>query len=236
MTGKFDEYCVWTDDESSLLELDAEHVGQSVRERIDVAVQAKAKRQLPARYFYEVIEETADDFLVEGQTYPENQQRFDEIQNAYHELLPAFRVLSALIEDDSALDCALRDVMWSSFLIGLACDRERLENPEILEKYSSAVAAKARFGRKEKQTGWDERFYTAVRAAIPIAIEKSKYFIKPTKSYETAKNLLEYVADELEKTEKTEEAKLLMRKRLKVNAIRKAMKRFIDEENLDVSS
>lgn len=251
MAGKFDEYCVWTDDESSLKELDAEYFGQSVRERIDSAIRAKALRQLPARYFYDVIEETADDFLTEGQAYPENRRRFDEIQAAYNELLRAFRLLRARVKDDRTLDNAIRDVMWSSFLIGLACDRERLENPEILGKYSSSVAGKARLGRKESQDRWGEEVYKYVCKAIPLAIEANGNFTKASKTTKAAENLKEYVLNAMmaekwtevrapdkrldEKTEK--ELKARLRKelddRVKVAAIRKAMGRFIDEKKTD---
>jgi hypothetical protein len=51
VSGKFEEYSVWTDEDSSLTELDAEHFAKSVREKIDVAVRAKEKWQDPARYF-----------------------------------------------------------------------------------------------------------------------------------------------------------------------------------------
>lgn len=48
MSGKFDEYTVWTDEDSSLAELDAEHYAKSVRERIDIAVRAKLNGRLPS--------------------------------------------------------------------------------------------------------------------------------------------------------------------------------------------
>lgn len=255
MAGKFDEYCVWTDDESSLKELDAEHFGQSVRERIDIAVRAKVRRQLPSRYFYDAIEEAADDFLVEGQAYPENQQRLDEIQTAYNELLPAFRLLKEHVKDDRTLDNAIRDVMWSSFLIGLACDRERLGNPEILERYSSSVAGRARAKKKESQDKWGDAVYKAVCLAIPTALKAQKKFIKAVKTTKAAENLYDYVVDELVKAILTEKAaggeqldektrsepelnlKSRVKERLKLAAVRKAMGRYIDENGkMDVSS
>jgi len=254
VTGKFDEYCVWTDDESSLNELDAEHFGQSVRERIDIAVRAKIRRKLNSQYFYDVIEETADDFLAEGQNYPENQQRFDGIQTAYRELLPAFRVLRDHIKDDRALDNAIRDVMWSAFLIGLACDRERLENPEILEKYSSSVTGKARAGRKESQDRWSEEVYQCVRKAIPEALKSSAKFPKLAKTTKVVENLKEYVLDAMlelkwperhapnerldEKTVRELKAKLRgeLDDRVKLAAIRKAISRYIDKKKMDASS
>jgi hypothetical protein len=100
VTGKFDEYCVWTDDESSLEELDAEHFRQSVRARIDGAVRAKSRRWLPSRHFYEIIEETVDDFLVEERNNPKKKQISDEIKAAYNELVPAFRILREHVKDD----------------------------------------------------------------------------------------------------------------------------------------
>jgi len=254
VTGKFDEYCVWTDDESSLQELDAEHLGRSVRERIDIAVREKARRQCSSQYFYDVIEETADDFLVEGQAHPENQRRFDEIQVAYNELLPAFHLLREHVKDDRVLDNAIRDVMWSSFLIGLACDRERLENPEILEKYSSAVAGKARLGRKESQEKWGEEVYQYVCKAIPLALRAKGKFTKAAKTTKAAENLKDYVLDEMmavkwpekltpdrsldEKTAKELKAKLRgeLDDRVKLAAIRKAISRYIDEKKMDASS
>lgn len=225
MTGKFDEYCVWTDDESSLDELDAENFGQSVRERVDVAVHEKAKRQITSIYFYDIIEETADNFLCEGQKYEENKARFGEIKSAYHELLPAFQILRGYVKDDQILDGAIRDVMWNSFLIGLACDRERLENPEILEKYTSSVTEKARIIRSEKYDKWIERVYNALILALPVAINKDKNFQYMNKTSDYAKDIFEYVAAELEKTKSDDS---LVWKTLTTNAVRTAVGLYID--------
>lgn len=227
VSGKFDEICVQTDDESSLRELDKEHFGKSVRERINVAICAKSERQLPLRYYYEIIEETADDFLVEGQSHSENQERFSEILTAYNELLPAFRVLLKRVKGDRTLESAIRDVMWSSFLIGLACDRERLENPEILERYTAVIAANARKGRSKKYDIWNDMVYKAFLIALPVAIRDDKNFARVSSGEDYAKDIKKYVQEELEKMKSDNPP---VWKELSPNAVRTAAKRYIAKE------
>jgi hypothetical protein len=202
-----------------------------------------------------MIEETAEDFLCEDQVYLKNRSRYDEIRKTYDEFVPAFRVLRDHIKDDKPLDGALRDVMWNSFLIGLACDRERLENPEILERYSSSVTGKARKSRKKKQDEWSESVYKAVCLAIPVAHETNKNFRRPARTTECADILFDNVLNQLVKLrldedsprgarleERTKEErenalKSRLEERLKPAAIRRALGRFIDENGkMDASA
>lgn len=229
VTGKLAEDRVPTDDKITLEEIDAEYFSQSFRERIDFAVQAKSKRQLPARYFYEIIEESADDFLVEEQINSEKKQRYDEIEAAYNELIPAFRVLREHVKDDRALDGAIRDVMWSSFMIGLACDWDKSDAEETLKQYKSSVARNARNAKQNKTERWNSAISYALISVIPDLMFVGINMNKATKTHAYAKALKEGVEKELKNMELDEDLK---DKKLSTYAIKMAVCRYIDEKKV----
>lgn len=230
MTGNFDEYHEQIDSKRLQEELDAEHFGQSVRERIDIAVRTKAERWRTSRYFYDMIEDAAYDFLHEGQQYPENISRYSEISVAYDELYAAFEFIIDYIKEDRSLDGAIRDLMWSSFLIGLACDRERLDNQEILKKYISEKAHIARMGKSKKGSKWKETVFKATCEAIPVAQKASWKYRKLTGDRLLMAGLKTFVRDVLVRMkvcETLEEAE----KELSVTAVRTAVLRYLKGEN-----
>lgn len=229
MTGKLDENRMPPDDKISGDEIDAEYSDQSVRKRIDFAVQAKAIRQLPSRYFYEIIEEIVDDFLVEETIGPEKTQRSDEIQTAYNDLMPAYRVLREHVKDDRALDGAIRDVMWSSFLIGLACDWENNDPCEALNEYKSSVAQKARIAKKEKNDRWNNAIYRVVCRVIPDLMLTGVNMNNATKTYDYAKALESVVKKKISRMKLGEDLK---HRKLTVYAIKMAVCRYIDEKKV----
>lgn len=229
MTGKLDQDPASTDGKISLEEIDAEYFSQSVRERIGVAVRAKASRQLSSQYFCDVIGENVDDFLDEGRTSPETQQISVEIQAAYNELMSAFRVLKEHVNDDRALDGAIRDVMWNSFLIGLACDREKCGTSEALKEYKSSVASKARDAKKEKNDRWNEAIYRAVCKVIPDLMLTGINMTNATKTYEYAKALEGAVGKKVRRMKLVKDIK---GRKLTPYAIKLAVCRYIDEKKV----
>jgi hypothetical protein len=130
MTYKIVPFYSKIDDSSSLEDIDAEHFAMSVRERIQVAVQAKAKGNVRGYYFLNVISDVADELLVEGLLTAQDRLRADEVASAQNEMNASFATLWKLVSGNPAAEAELVNLMWGPFMIGLACDREGLDRSE----------------------------------------------------------------------------------------------------------
>lgn len=118
------------EDASRLEDIDAEHFAMSVRERIQIAVEAKLNGSARGPYFLHAISDVADELLVEGQLSEQDRLRAGEVTSSLKEVRESFARLWKLASGNPTAEVDLVNVMWGAFMIGLACDREGLDRSE----------------------------------------------------------------------------------------------------------
>lgn len=118
------------EDFSSLKDIDAEHFAMSIRERIQIAVEAKHNGTRRGPYFLHAISDVVDELLVEGQVTDQDRMRSSEVSTSLEEMSRSFTDLGNLVSGNSTAETDLVNVMWGAFMIGLACDREGLDKSE----------------------------------------------------------------------------------------------------------
>lgn len=182
------------EDLSRLKDIDAEYFSMSIRERIQIAVEAKQNGTRRGPYFLHAISNVVDELLVEGQVTDQDRMRSSEVFASLEEMSRSFADLWKLASGNSTAETDLVNVMWGAFMIGLACDREGLDKSEakkILDMQHMKGARENIKAYDEKRSDYDLAFEFAFNERrklepllpLPETIKEAGYFVDLVQKY-----------------------------------------------------
>ena len=98
------------EDLSRLKDIDAEYFSMSIRERIQIAVEAKQNGTRRGPYFLHAISNVVDELLVEGQVTDQDRMRSSEVSASLEEMSRSFADLWKLVSGNSTAETDLVNV------------------------------------------------------------------------------------------------------------------------------
>lgn len=163
----------------------------SIRERIQISVEAKQNGTRRGPYFLHVISDIVDEFLVEGQVSDQDRLRSSEVAASWKEMSKSFAGLWELASGNPIAESDLVNVMWGAFMIGLACDREGLDKSEARKILNSQQMK----GARDNIKAYDRRRsdYDAALAFALSEKRKTDPIIPPPQTRKEALNFIDLV-------------------------------------------